>query len=162
MKPPMAKGKRIECPDFYGRTATYAAETVRFRPAAYGILRHREQILLSHSRFTGLWDFPGGGVEPFELLGEGMAREYFEETGLKVVPGDLVHVAEGYIAMFGHPFHSLRFYFQCRLVSEEPNGIKHDPGEVSELRWWDLDQMPRETMHVSDLEALERFLQHGA
>ncbi len=137
---------------------SYDAGAVRFRPAGYGLLVREGEILLSRSRFTGLWDFPGGGVEPFEWMADGMAREFLEETGLTVQVERLVHVAEGYIAMFGHPFHSLRFYFACRLAGEEPSEPSHDPGEVTELRWWPLDGVPRGQMHASDIEALERFV----
>lgn len=156
MRPPVAKGS-IECPDFTGRMAHYDAGTVRFRPAGYGLLVRDRSILMTRSRFTGLWDFPGGGVEPFEEMAEGMAREFFEETGLHVASGPLVHVAEGFIAMFGHPFHSLRFYYRCQLA-QSGDMMAHDPGEVEELKWWPLDQVPRHEMHVSDREAAERLL----
>lgn len=136
---------------------SYDAKTVRFRPAAYGLLVKDGQLLMTHSRFTGLWDFPGGGVEAFEWMGEGMAREFFEETGLHVTAPELIHVAEGFIAMFGHPFHSLRYYFACHEDEAYDDHLKHDPGEVSELRWWPLDRPPLDRMHVSDIDALKRL-----
>ncbi len=156
MKSPQAKG-RIECPDFSGRVGAYDAKAVRFRPAAYGLLRHEGRILMTRSRFTGLWDFPGGGVEPFEWLSDGLAREFFEETGVQVTVGPLIYVAEGYIAMFGHPFHSLRFYYVCE-PAEDIGELMHDPGEVSELVWWRLDEAPWDRMHASDQEALKKVL----
>jgi 8-oxo-dGTP diphosphatase len=158
MKPPSADGRRIQCEDLYGRQGSYDAAEVRFRPAGYGILQHNDRILLSRSRFTGLWDFPGGGVEPFELLGEGMAREFFEETNLKVAADEVVHVAEGYIAMFGHPYHSLRFYFRCHLIAgQAPEDAAADPGEITDLRWWVPGELAALTMHASDRVALQHF-----
>ncbi|MDA8206727.1 MAG: NUDIX domain-containing protein [Thermaerobacter sp.] len=168
MKPPSGKGREIECPDFFGQVKQYPADSVRFRPAGYGILQHQGRILLSRSRFTGLWDFPGGGVEPFERMDEGMAREFREETGLAIVTQELIHVAEGYIAMFGHPFHSLRFYYRCRLKAVnavnavnagDPGQLAPDLGELAELKWWVPSEVPRPSMHDSDREALDRFLQ---
>lgn len=156
MKPPTAQG-RIQCPDFSGELGWYEAKSVRFRPAAYGLLIHEQKILMTHSRFTGLWDFPGGGVEAFESMAGGMAREFREETGLEVNPGDLVYVAEGYIAMFGHPFHSLRFYYACHLADEARDHLAHDPGEVTELAWWGLGDVPYDQMHGSDQEAIRRL-----
>ncbi|NMP23603.1 NUDIX domain-containing protein [Sulfobacillus harzensis] len=156
MKPPVAKGT-IQCPDLSGRLGTYDAKEVRFRPAAYGLLVRNGQLLMARSRFTGLWDFPGGGVEPFELLPEGMAREFQEETGLNVAVGSLLHVADGFIAMFGHPFHSLRFYYRCQLTDTSSDQLVHDPGEVTELRWWPLDEAPVYAMHSSDRDALNHL-----
>ncbi len=148
----------IVCADLKGRVASYPSKDVRFRPAAYGILRDNNQILLSRSRFTGLWDFPGGGVNPFELMADGMVREFFEETSLTIICGDLVYVAEGFIAMFGHPFHSLRYYYRCRLQSDGDRQGAADPHELMELRWWPLAELPQADMHPTDQEALHRFL----
>lgn len=159
MKPPSAKGRRIACPDLFGRVGEYDAADFRFRPAAYGIVRVDQDVLLARSRFTGLWDFPGGGVEPFEELREGMAREFFEETQLKITAEALVHVAESYVAMFGHPFHSLRFYYACRLADGvAPRDAKADPGEIVDLRWWPLEDIAQASMHETDRAALSHFL----
>lgn len=160
MKPPSAKGKQITCADLTGEMGTYEATAVRFRPAGYGILEYEQKILLSRSRFTGLWDFPGGGVEPFESLGDGMAREFYEETGLNIVVGPLVYVTEGFIAMFGHPFHSLRFYYRCHLKDHTTIALHPDLGEVSALQWWSRQDVPISQMHVSDRQAYQRFMQN--
>lgn len=148
----------ITCPDLFGRLGTYQADLVRFRPAAYGILQHDHAILLAQSRFTGLWDFPGGGVEPHELLCDGMSREFREETRLQVVGEELIHVAEAYIAMFGRPYHSLRFYYRCRLELSDIADAQADPKELKDLRWWCLDELPQQEMHPTDWTALTRFL----
>lgn len=140
----------------------YEAKRVRFRPAAYGLLVHAGAILMTRSRFTGLWDFPGGGVEAFEWMAEGLQREFYEETHVPVAVDRLVHVAEGYIAMFGHPFHSLRFYYACHLESQEiPRSAAHDPGEVTALKWWAIEEVPRDHMHPSDWDAFQRLTAHS-
>lgn len=159
MKGPTAKGRRVECPDFDGRMAWYDADTVKFRPAAYGILVHKGRVLLTQSRFTGLWDFPGGGVEAFEWMADGMAREFQEETGVEVLSDQLAYVAESYIAMFGRPYHSLRFYYLCHTAAEGEPELDYDPGEVSEITWFPLNSVPRDKMHESDREALDRVLE---
>jgi 8-oxo-dGTP pyrophosphatase MutT (NUDIX family) len=122
-------------------------------------LEHEQKILLSRSRFTGLWDFPGGGIEPFESLSEGMIREFYEETGITIVAGPLIYMAEGFIAMFGHPFHSLRFYYRCDIHDVTPITLQPDLGEVSALQWWARDEVPIDQMHASDQEAYRRFIQ---
>jgi len=42
-------------------------------------------IQRKHGPFEGIWALPGGFVEMDETLGEGCARELFEETGIKGV-----------------------------------------------------------------------------
>ncbi|MCY0898378.1 MAG: NUDIX domain-containing protein [Firmicutes bacterium] len=158
MKPPSGKGRRVDCQDLSGRVQSYNAEELRFRPAAYGMLVRDGTILLARSRFTGLWDFPGGGVEAFESLAEGMAREFFEETGFHVRAESLVYVAEGFIAMFGHPYHSLRFYYRCSPVDGVAEALQPDVNEVAELRWWPLDGIPRTQMHTHDVQAFQHLV----
>jgi ADP-ribose pyrophosphatase YjhB (NUDIX family) len=43
-----------------------------------------------HDPDRGRWSVPGGRVEPGESDAEALVREMHEETGLTVVPGDLV------------------------------------------------------------------------
>ena len=50
--------------------------------------KSREKILLIKKVlgcYTGLYDLPGGGMEPHELLEETLHREVFEETGCTVI-----------------------------------------------------------------------------
>lgn len=159
MRPPTPNGKQIECLDLFGVNGVYPADQVRFRPAGYGIVQHENLILVGRSAFTGLWDFPGGGVEPFELMADGMAREFFEETHLHVTVENLVYVAEGYISMFGHPYHSLRFYFRCHLSRSSPDEAVADLGELSELKWQSFDEVSKLSMHATDREALRLYWQ---
>lgn len=159
MKPPSVPQQRIEMMDLSGSKGHYDADKVRYRPAGYGILQVDGRLLLSRSRFTGLWDFPGGGVEPFEWLGDGMAREYFEETHLLVRAGDIVHVGESYIAMFGHPYHSLRFYFRAYLQDgQRVENALADPGEITELGWFSPAASVQLPMDDGNRMALENFL----
>ena len=63
--------------------------------SVYAILRNEkgEFLLLrrsenSHSN-PGKWDLPGGKLGQEETLGEAVAREVWEETGISIVPGKL-------------------------------------------------------------------------
>ena len=43
---------------------------------------------------AGLWSIPGGRIEPGESDASALVREVLEETGLTVVPGQLLGVGE--------------------------------------------------------------------
>ncbi|MCB9673151.1 MAG: (deoxy)nucleoside triphosphate pyrophosphohydrolase [Alphaproteobacteria bacterium] len=70
----------------------------------------------------GLWELPGGKVEPGESDREGLARELREELGVDVVVGE--HLGTG-----SHGRVELHVYV-ATLVSGEPVAREH-----AELRW---------------------------
>ncbi|GIG89568.1 hypothetical protein Pen02_45040 [Plantactinospora endophytica] len=75
------------------------------RIGAYGLCRDGERVLLARgsatSRFPGVWQLPGGGVEHGEHPRAALLREFVEETGLavrvtglRVVLADVVRLAD--------------------------------------------------------------------
>ncbi len=71
---------------------------------------------------AGLWEFPGGKMEPNETAKEAAVRECREETGLTVeaVGTWLVQEEE-------YPHGRVRLHFiACRLASKE-TGLPHEP-----------------------------------
>jgi len=67
---------------------------------ATGLAVRDERVLLVASRYPNhadpLWNLPGGRQQPGELLEETVAREVFEETGLRAKVGELAYVSESY------------------------------------------------------------------
>lgn len=65
------------------------AEALNFRLAAKGFVINDGRLLLLQRRLNdvqkpGIWELPGGRLEPAEDPVEGMKREMLEETGLSV------------------------------------------------------------------------------
>lgn len=82
------KDKKIICHDINNKEVAISADHLSFRPSVYGLLIENGRILLSQQR--GGYDFPGGGVNIDETVAEALVREFFEETGLRVKPGQVV------------------------------------------------------------------------
>jgi 8-oxo-dGTP diphosphatase len=102
-------------------------------------------------RLAGLWEFPGGKVEPGEQDVEALVRELREELQVEVEVGDRLggDLPIGATAV-------LRVYV-CRLLSGEPALVDHD-----EHRWLGADDLldvpwiPVDLPLVEQLRALLR------
>lgn len=84
---------------------------------------------------AGLWEFPGGKVEPGESETAALVRECEEELGVHIAVGDRI----GADIPLGHR-HTVLKIFAARLVDGEPSALEH-----AELRWLardDLDDVP--------------------
>jgi 8-oxo-dGTP diphosphatase len=99
------------------------------------------RVLLARRRFepeAGKWDVPGGFLEEDEDPLDGLRRELREETGVEIEPLELAGIwpdryggAEGATA-------TLNLYWTARIATGEPAPAD----DVSELRWFPLDDLP--------------------
>lgn len=97
----------------------------------------------SYGEFAGMWEFPGGKLEPGEEPRQALAREIREELDVEVIVGDLFCVRE-----FDYPgFHLVLHCFLCELPEgTEPKLLEHKASEwlsaenLGRLPWLPADE----------------------
>jgi A/G-specific adenine glycosylase len=100
------------------------------------IWNQQAQILIDRRRqeglLGGLWEFPGGKIEPGETVEECIKREIQEELGIEIEVGDrLITIDHAY----SH-FHVTLTVHHCRHLTGIPQPIESD-----EIRWVTLDEI---------------------
>ncbi|HET8620684.1 MAG TPA: NUDIX hydrolase [Acidimicrobiales bacterium] len=83
------------------------------------------RALIIQRRDNGHWEPPGGILEHGETIEDGLVREVYEETGLKVEPGPLTGVYQNMTRSI------VALVFRCRRV----DGELTSNSEVAALRW---------------------------
>lgn len=95
------------------------------------------EVLLIQRSDNGVWDFPGGMIDPGETPAAAILREVREETGLDVRIEHLIGVLGG--ATYRHTYpggdvvEPLLVIFACRLVDGE---LKIQSGEIDDARFF--------------------------
>lgn len=109
------------------------------------------RILAIRRRDNGKWEPPGGVLELDEGIHEGLVREVWEETGVRVEPGPLTGVYKnmehGIVALV----------FRCR--PEE--GAASETAEATQVRWLLPDEIEREMDEAYAVRMLDA-LREGA
>jgi 8-oxo-dGTP diphosphatase len=84
------------------------------------------------------WGLPAGLLKRYEPPADGAARELFEESGVRIDPGDLVPARPNAIV---HPLGWVDMVF-FGSVPATTTPLAVDGGEVLEARWFPMDDLP--------------------
>ncbi|ARV61492.1 DNA mismatch repair protein MutT [Nostocales cyanobacterium HT-58-2] len=121
------------------------------------IWNDKGQILIDRRRaeglMGGLWEFPGGKVEPGESIEECIRREIFEELGIEI------EVAEHLITI-DHTYTHLRVTLtvhNCRYVAGIPQPI-----ECEEIRWVSLDELEQYAFPEANTQIIAALKSSGS
>lgn len=118
------------------------------------IWNERREILIDRRRqeglLGGLWEFPGGKVEPGETIEECIQREIAEELGIEIAVGEHLITVDHAYSHFRVTLH----VHHCQYVGGEPQPI-----ECEEVRWvtlGELDQFPFPAANIKIISALQQ------
>lgn len=110
----------------------------RTDPAVIVLIEHEDRLLLGSNVLweAGRFSLLAGFVEAGESAEQAVAREVFEESGVRVE-----HVR--YVASQPWPFpRSLMLGFRATLAAgADPDALKPDITEISELRWFTREEL---------------------
>lgn len=102
----------------------------------------------------GLWEFPGGKIEPGETVEDCIKREIREELGIDIEVGNHLITIEH---LYTH-LHVTLIVHHCRYVSGTPQ-----PLECDEIRWVtlaEIDKFPFPEANAQIIAALRQSQQN--
>jgi A/G-specific adenine glycosylase len=100
----------------------------------------------------GLWEFPGGKIEPGESVEECVSREIKEELGIEIAVGDrLITIEHAYTH-----FKVTLNVFNCKHLSGEPQPI-----ECDEVKWVTLDEIDQYPFPKANSQIIEALKQQA-
>ena len=117
-----------------------------------GLVFRSGQLLITqrhaNAHLGGLWEFPGGKVEPGETFEIALVRELREELGIEVAVGELLETIE-----HDYPEKRVRLkFFRCQWSAHEPQ-----PLGCPAFAWITREELSRYEFPAADARLLERL-----
>ena len=119
------------------------------------IIREGDRVLVTqrgYGEFEGMWEFPGGKIEPGEERVEALKREIGEELAVEIVVEELVCTVE-----YDYPnFHLTMHCYFCSIANGEVELLEHKSArwlrrdELNEVEW-----LPADVSVVNSLRSID-------
>ncbi|MCX6778034.1 MAG: NUDIX hydrolase [Candidatus Micrarchaeota archaeon] len=105
---------------------------------AYLVLK-KGDLVLALKRKSGIWEFPGGGVEFGENPGDAAIRECKEETGIEVGDAKFIGITSAVFESGGNEKHAVYVVY----LAEVGDKFVKISGEHEEYRWVNSYELSR-------------------
>ncbi len=113
------------------------------RPMTLGVravvIDDQKRVLLVRHTYVAGWHFPGGGVDAGEACQDAVLRELKEETGL------LTSEPAKLFGLYLNRKVTKRDHVAVYTLSNFSGTLKKQAGEIAELGWFAIDDLPAET-----------------
>ncbi|MBX9574866.1 MAG: NUDIX domain-containing protein [Caulobacteraceae bacterium] len=130
----------------------------RERPTAFGVAERDGRIACVRvdRGAASYFDLPGGAVDGEETEAEALVREFVEETGLTIEPGERFAAAgQLFRKSDGAPVHNVGGFWTASVVAEDPSAkVEAD----HELVWLEPARAVAELRHDAHAWAVAKWL----
>lgn len=147
--------KLITCTTQTGTSVKVEPKQITIRVSAYGLLIVNEKILVVQTHLP-LWEFPGGAIEPEESLKDGLIREFFEETKIKILIDKFLFEQETfYYSPSKKVYHSFQHFF---IVNSKDDDLLQIKGKETKIAWISPQDLSQKNMNLDSYSALKKYL----
>lgn len=126
-----------------------------FRLAAAGIIIHENEVLLVRYKNQDGSTFlvgPGGGIQAEEDLLQGLKREVFEETRVRVQPVKILFVED----LLTKKYRMTKIWFLCEVFEGSLQNTQEARVEgIIEVDWYSRDRLVSETVYPEILKQID-------
>ena len=138
-----------------------ADRTSKLRKSAYGVYLTNKKVLLVKPKWSNLWEFPGGGKNPNEKIGDTLRREFVEETGFTKIIFDenplKILRTKFYADDLDIYFESEMYFFRINKLSSQNKGLVNR-NEISDLGLISIKKLNKDNMKNTHLKILSNYL----
>ena len=125
-----------------------------FMPAVGCIIIKDGKILLQKRTDNGTWAVHGGALDLGETYIEALNRELKEEINITPINPIAINTYSGEDMHFFYPNKDEVYVVAVMYLAEDYEGeLKPDMVEVSELKWFDIDEIP-ENINKTDIHSI--------